>query len=262
MSVIYYLLAIPCSPRPAHARYRQGRPLLVHVPLTTAFQGAPITIMAMVHDESGIEKVMLHLRLTRAGMVTETSHQMVNTFTGEAIKVRVISESAPIYSAPTTMADTLLLVYRDEVLDTYGKQEEYGFYHIGLSAEREGWLLLGDAVIAVVGDSYRHTIEQEHTLDAQIAYSIEVGNVHGQTTKTPYYTIGLIALEDEAVEKDVSQLQSSLKSLEGKAPDKKPFFKSVWFIGGLVAVGCGTAAYYLLAGKKEESGSLSIEVEW
>ncbi len=239
-------------------------PQIVHMPIKSAVRGTAIQVVATIADRTGLDRVELLLSYGPKGQLREGIIDMKNTLTSKVMRIRVLTDSAVIYAAPTVLSDTLDIVARETILTTYEKHDEYGFYQVGLDADTEGWMHLDDAVAELVGEIYTATIPASITVAPELHYYISAENKDHNKTSSRTTSIALISFEEDVkveTDKDTRQLEESMMRTEGTTK-RKPFYTSAWFIGGALLVCGGTAAILLLSNKKEESGSLSIEVQW
>jgi hypothetical protein len=263
--LIIYLLVAPYKNILCAKNFQSPtHPTIVHMPVKTAMQGQAISVTLKVSDDSGIGNARLIVTGRIDGKIVEKTWQFKSKFTSETMRIKVISSAASVFSGPSSLTDVLVTVGPEEVFNVYSVRRDLGFYQISLNSDLEGWISTEDAVPELVGDIYTTTIPAEMTFASELQYYASVENRLHNTTSTSVYTVGIISHEaDRPIEtqKTVTERPEPMNLERESGTTKRPFFKSAWFIGSVVAVSVGTAVI-LLSKKKTETGGVSIEVEW
>ena len=241
------------------AQNNQSSPVIVHLPIESAVQGQPISVVARAADR--YSKVKVFLNFEKDGNYLDEPLPMVRTFEDQVMKIKVVSGEAGAYSGPTSWSDTLAIVLRDEIYETYEAKNDLGFYHIKLDDETDAWLSFKDAEALLTGAKYRGTIPAEMTFAPTITYYLLAENEFHQKTTTEPYTVHIISLDEQLAANQQGQ-KKTLKRDDMDSKRKGSFLKSKWFLGGLVVVGAGTAAILATSKEKKEKGTISIEIEW
>ena len=237
----------------------ETHPVIVHIPVNTSVQGKPISIIAKVADKSSLENIVLNVTGWKNNEKLERTLEMRRTIKSGIMQIKILTNNTTVYNGPGTWSDSIGLVNSGEIFNIIGEHRgDERFYHIELSKDTDGWISFDNAEIELVGTSYIATIPAELTNLTRLEYFISAENVNHNKTSTLVYTIDLMKLEGDIVE-------TGEKVVEDKTISEKkgtPFYKSIWFIGGVAAIGAGTTAYFLTSEEKEENGTIKIDVEW
>ena len=230
-------------------------PIILHLPVTTSLRGQAIFINARVADNSEVKNVTVNFK--KGGRFLDVPLDMEKTINAGAVKLKVVSEAAYVFSNPSIVSDTLATVTRDEVFAIYEEDITNWYYHIKINELFNGWIKKEDAKPVMSGHIYVGVIPAFITMTSEVVYRIAAEDISFNKISTPNYRVKII----DPANQSSNTKEPPVPKDKIKTPTVKPFYASGWFWGTVAVAASGAGVYFYLQ-QREKKGNIDVEVQW
>ncbi len=240
--VILHLLFFPMYSDILKAQNLDGKPIVVsHYPVTKAYQGKALNIIAFVAADAAVAKVTLNLTSNGKTIKGAVPHQ---SKMGVVPVIVQADQDLIVYSGPGIKYRVRGAVKKGE--QVYVNRIRDGYYRIQSAIGVVGYVDAALTKVVKTGKAYGVSVPASMTSADYLTYQITAVDALGNTVSTDLIQTRLLTNEEVLALQGGKQKQVKKQPKSGQElSSQKSIFAKPLFWLGLAAVGGGT--YYLVS---------------